>query len=127
MWFWLMNAITLRSSWPFDQCDEVVAHRELVVVAQLEDPVREAVVDQCALTLRERVRQHDGHQVLGDHRLCLRGPSTGVLVEDLDRRGRDHLDWRLVSSLLRPSGSLQSARPRRGYAPQAGEETQEPQ
>ena len=31
----------------FDQCDEVVAHRELVVVAQLEDPVREATVLAC--------------------------------------------------------------------------------
>jgi hypothetical protein len=65
MWLWLMNAITLRS--------------RLVVVAKLQGAVGMALLDQLALALGERAGEQDC-----DER------SAGVLVQQLDRRGRDH-------------------------------------
>ena len=83
MWFWLMNAITFRSMSPLHDCDEVVAHRELVLVAELEDAVGFAVLDQLALALRERVGEQDGDLVLVDLGLGLGRTATCVLVKQL--------------------------------------------
>lgn len=57
---------------PLPRFLEVVAHNELVVVAELGDPIRSAELGEAALAVRERVHEQDGHQV--DCGLRLVGP-----------------------------------------------------
>ena len=81
MWFWLMNAITLRSSSCSTIPTSVVTHDELVVVADFQNAIGVAVVDERALPRRERIREQDCHQGRVDGGLRLRRSSTGVLVK----------------------------------------------
>src|SRR5829696_5610672 len=74
----------------FDDCDQVVAHRELIVVAKLQNPIGATVVDERALAFGKRVRKHDGYDVVVDQGLCLRWSSAGVLVQQPYRGGGDH-------------------------------------
>ena len=67
-----------------DDSYEVVTHGGLVVVADLQDAVGVAVLDERALARGERVGEQDGHDVLVDGGLCLRRSATGVLVKYLD-------------------------------------------
>src|SRR5207245_6075694 len=79
----------LAIDFPFHDSYEVVPHRGLVVVAELQDPVRAAVRDERALARRERVREQDRDYVVADCGLRLRRSSTGGLVQYLNRGGGD--------------------------------------
>src|SRR5437763_15126436 len=69
---------------PLDDSYEVVTHGGLIVVADLQDAVGVAVVDERALPRGERVGEQDGHHALVDSGLRLRRSSTGVLAKYLD-------------------------------------------
>jgi hypothetical protein len=67
---------------PFHDFYEVVPHDELVVVAELDDPIAAAALDERTLAVGERVCEQDGHHVLADRCVRLRRSSTGVLVAE---------------------------------------------
>ncbi len=85
MWLLLTNATTSRSRVLSTACDQVVAHDQLEVVAQLQHPLFLTPFDEPALALGQGVAQDDGHQVLVDRGLGLGRPAAGVLGQQLHR------------------------------------------
>lgn len=69
---------------PLDDSYKLVTHCGLVVVADFQDAIGVAVVDERALACRERIREQDGHHAFGDGGLRLRRSSTGVVMKQLN-------------------------------------------
>ena len=74
-----------------DGGDEILAHRLLEAPAHVDDRGRVPVVDEDALTLQKGVAQDDQDMALGDRRIRLRRPATGVVAQQPDDRIADRL------------------------------------